>query len=57
MTTSRKDVGELDVMRKQTPTQRFTTSRDIAYLAYYLLFDADNIQGENININGGIYIP
>jgi len=56
MTTSRKDVGVLEVRRKQTPTHCFTTSRDIAGLAYYLLFDAGNIQGENINVNGGFYI-
>ncbi len=57
MTTARKDIDVLEVKRKQTPTQCFTTSRDVARLVGYLLFEAGNMQGENININGGMYIP
>lgn len=57
MTTVRKDTDVLEVKRTQTPTKRFTTSMDVARLVYYLLFEAENMQGENINLNGGIYIP
>lgn len=57
MTTVRKDTAVLEAKRKQTPTQQFTTSLDVARLVYYLLFEAENMQGENINLNGGIYIP
>jgi 3-oxoacyl-[acyl-carrier protein] reductase len=56
MTLSRADTEVLEAKRAQTPTRRFTTSRDVACLVYYLLFEAENMQGENINLNGGIFI-
>jgi len=43
--------------RNQTPTKSFSTSRDVGNLVHFLLVEADNIQGENINVNGGIFIP
>ena len=57
MTLVRKDLDVLDAKRNRTPTKTFTTSREVAGLVYYLLFEGGNIQGENININGGIFIP
>jgi 3-oxoacyl-[acyl-carrier protein] reductase len=57
MTIVRKDFDVLEVKRNQTPTKSFSTSREVANLVHFLLFEADNIQGENINLNGGIFIP
>jgi NAD(P)-dependent dehydrogenase (short-subunit alcohol dehydrogenase family) len=56
MTTVREDLHVLNEKKKQTPTNRFTKSIEVAKLIFYIFFKLDNIQGENININGGIYI-
>ena len=57
MTLVRKDIDVLEAKRQLAPTKAFTTSKDVARLVHYLLFEAGNIQGENININGGTFIP
>jgi 3-oxoacyl-[acyl-carrier protein] reductase len=56
MTTDRKDINILVQKKNNTPTQNFTKSIDVAKLIFYLFFKLNNIQGENININGGMYI-
>ena len=56
MTTVRKDNDVLLKKKRLTPTQNFTTAREVAHLVYYLLFNCGNIHGENINVNGGIFI-
>lgn len=57
MTLVRKDQDVLKAKRQLAPTKTFTMSSDVARLVYYLLFEDGNIQGENININGGMFIP
>lgn len=54
MTLVRKDKNNLQKIKNNTPTRQFTNCDDIAELIFYLLFINNNIQGENININGGI---
>jgi NAD(P)-dependent dehydrogenase (short-subunit alcohol dehydrogenase family) len=56
MTTVRTDLDVLENKRINTPTKQFTTSLDVAKLIYYVLFEATNLLGENINLNGGMYI-
>ena len=56
MTLARTDHDTLATKCGLTPTRHFTTSKDVAGLVYYILFESENIQGENININGGIFI-
>jgi NAD(P)-dependent dehydrogenase (short-subunit alcohol dehydrogenase family) len=57
MTTVRKDLGILEAKKQKTPTKKFTTSLEVATLIYYILFRSENLLGENINLNGGIYVP
>jgi len=56
MTKIRTDVKNLKTKENQTPTKKLTSSAEVANLVYYLLFESDNIQGENININGGLFV-
>ena len=56
MTTVRTDLEVLENKRRNTPTKQFTTSLDVAKLIYFILFESDNLSGENINLNGGMYI-
>lgn len=56
MTTVRTDLDVLAATKQKTPTQAFCTSLEIAQLSYYLLFEAANLTGENINVNGGLYV-
>lgn len=56
MTKDRKDFHILEQKKNTTPTKQFTTSMDVARLVYYLMFEAQNMQGENINLNGGMFI-
>jgi NADP-dependent 3-hydroxy acid dehydrogenase YdfG len=51
MTLARTDHDTLATKCGLTPTKHFTTSKDVAGLVYYILFES-----ENININGGIFI-
>lgn len=55
MTTVRQDKDVLAKKKEQTPTKEFTTSNEIAKTVHYLLFENDSINGENINVNGGIW--
>tara|TARA_Y100000590_G_C15656650_1_gene990897 strand:+ start:327 stop:989 length:663 start_codon:yes stop_codon:yes gene_type:complete len=54
MTLQRKNKKILEIKKNQTPTKKFTSSFEVANMVYYLLFNTGNINGENININGGI---
>ena len=56
MTTERTDLDVLAAKKKKTPTQRFCSSMEVAQLSYYLLFEAGNLTGENLNVNGGMYV-
>ena len=56
MTTVRTDLDVLAATKQKTPTQAFCTSLEIAQLSYYLLFEAANLTGENLNVNGGLYV-
>ena len=55
MTLQRRDKNILRIKKNQTPTKNFTSSFEVAKMVYYLLFEPGNINGENININGGLY--
>lgn len=56
MTTARVDLDVLAEKRQRTPTQAFCSSKEVAQLSYYLLFEAENVTGENLNVNGGLYV-
>ena len=56
MTTARTDLDILAEKKQKTPTQEFCSSMEVAQLSYYLLFEAQNLTGENLNINGGMYV-
>lgn len=56
MTKVRTDLHILEQKKNTTPTKQFTTSIDVAKLVYYIMFEAQNMQGENINLNGGMFI-
>lgn len=53
----RSPIDVLEAKRLLAPTKAFTTSMDVAGQVYCLLFEPGNIQDENININGGTFIP
>lgn len=55
MTRIRTDHQVLKNKISSTPTKKLTTAKDVALLVHYLLFENENINGENININGGIF--
>ena len=55
MTLVRKDTEVLAAKAAATPTTEFTTALDVARLVEYLLFEATNMTGENVNLNGGLY--
>lgn len=55
MTTMRTDKEILEAKKQLTPTKKFTTASEVAQMVHYLLFEARNINGENININGGLF--
>lgn len=55
MTEARTDLHILDQKTNATPSKKLTQASDVANTVFYLLFENDNINGENININGGIY--
>ena len=56
MTTVRTDLDALAAKKKKTPTQVFCSSMEVAQLSYYLLIEAENLTGENLNVNGGMYV-
>jgi NAD(P)-dependent dehydrogenase (short-subunit alcohol dehydrogenase family) len=56
MTTERTDLDTLERKKQKTPTQVFCSSMEIAQLSYFLLFESQNMSGENLNVNGGIYV-
>jgi NAD(P)-dependent dehydrogenase (short-subunit alcohol dehydrogenase family) len=56
MTTVRTDLDVLATKKKKTPTQVFCSSMEVAQLTYFLLFEAGNLTGENLNVNGGLYV-
>lgn len=56
MTLSRRDTDVLGAKRARTPTREFAKSTEIARLAYFLFFESGQIQGESIDVNGGLYI-
>lgn len=55
MTEVRTDKNILDSKKENTPTKLFTTSAEVAKAVHYLLFENDNINGENLNLNGGLF--
>ncbi len=56
MTLVRKDLDVLEGKKNATPSKEFTTSSEVASLVSFLMFDSANINGENVNINGGLYV-
>jgi len=56
MTTVRTDLDVLAAKKQKTPTKVFCSSMEVAQLSYYLLFEARNLTGENLNVNGGMYV-
>ena len=56
MTNVRTDLDILAEKKKKTPTQVFCSSREVAQLYYFLLFEAKNMTGENLNVNGELYV-
>lgn len=56
MTTVRNDLDVLAAKKQKTPTKVFCSSMEVAQLSYYLLFEARNLTGENLNVNGGVYV-
>lgn len=55
MTLDRKDFIILKQKKNETPTKKFTTSKEVAMLVFAIFFNLDNLNGENIHINGGIF--
>ena len=55
MTSSRKDIKNINKKRLLTPSKQHTSSKEIAELAIYILLNSKNLNGQNININGGLY--
>ncbi len=56
MTTVRSDLNVLAKKKSNTPTRQFTTSKEVAQLVSFILFVTENMLGENINLNGGMYV-
>ena len=56
MTTVRTDLDVLAEKKQKTPTHVFCSSLEVAQLSYFLLFEAENLTGENLNVNGGMYV-
>lgn len=56
MTTVRTDLDVLAAKKASAPTKQFSTSLEVAQLTEFMLFEAGNLLGENININGGMYV-
>jgi len=56
MTNVRTDLDILAEKKQKTPTQVFCSSMEVAQLSYFLLFEANNMTGENLNVNGGMYV-
>ena len=56
MTQVREDTDVLEATAAKTPTGKFGMASDVARLVEYLLFEAENMTGENVNLNGGLYI-
>ena len=56
MTNVRTDLYILAEKKQKTPTQVFCSSMEVAQLSYFLLFEANNMTGENLNVNGGMYV-
>jgi len=46
----------LDSIRDRIPLRRFAQPEEIAKAAAFLICDGDYITGQQININGGIYM-
>lgn len=55
MTQARTDLHIIEQKTQSTPTKQLTSSNDVAKAIAYLLFDNENINGENLNINGGLF--
>ena len=51
MTNVRTDLDILAEKKQKTPTQVFCSSMEVAQLSYFLLFEANNMTGENLNVN------
>ena len=49
-------VDILDQIKSRIPLQRFAEPEEIAKAAAFLICDADYITGQQININGGLYM-
>ena len=56
MTEVRSDLDVLRKKKEKTPTQIFCSSLEVARLSYFLLFECGNMTGENLNVNGGLYV-
>ena len=55
MTRNRNDKKNLENIKNSIPTKTFSTSLDVAKMIHYLFFEAKNINGADIDINGGHY--
>jgi len=55
MTMERKDKENLQNILSTIPTRQFSTSLEVAELAYYILFKSNNVNASIIDINGGHY--
>lgn len=47
---------KLEKLKEKIPLRRFAEAAEIAKLARFLLLEADYITGQEININGGLYV-
>ncbi len=54
MTTIRKDQNNVMATSRSTPSKELTSSREVAKLVSYLLFNPGNIHCQDIAINGGL---
>ena len=54
MTTRRRDMGNLDRRRDKHPMGRFLMAREVAALAYHLLYEQPYISGTVIRMHGGL---
>ena len=54
MTTCREDQENVSAISRSTPTQKLTTSYEVAKLVSYLLLSPGNIHCQDFAINGGL---
>ena len=54
--TERIPVDRLDTIRERIPMHRLAKPEEIAKAAAFLICDGDYITGQQINVNGGIFM-